>query len=180
MSVLICHTAELRARAQEPRDGGPGPGAHENDVARQRPAPGPIGGSAETATGAAISAAPAQTAVADPQPLGKKVPGIVVESLKVVSVTTRSVQAITIGGEQFGLMLLATIVSDPVAWPLLTLKVPDADSDDLLAAFGWCAPGLMHSAVPETEMFTESRLLPSPASLNETVIELVPTFVTLA
>jgi hypothetical protein len=39
---------------------------------------------------------------------------------------------------------------------------------------------LTHSAVPLREMFTESRLLPSPDSLNDTVIELVPTFVTLA
>ena len=56
--------------------------------------------------------------------------------VKLVSVTTRSVQAITMGGEQFGLMLEAFIVNVPAAVPLLTLKLPDADSDVLLAAFG--------------------------------------------
>src|SRR5713101_3872546 len=38
----------------------------------------------------------------------------------------------------------------------------------------------MHSAVPVTEIFTEFRLLPSPDSLNDTVIEFEVTLVTLA
>ncbi len=100
-------------------------------------------------------------------------------SLKVVSVIERSVQQIVIGGEQGGLRD-AVIVNEPVALPLLTLKVPDADTDSLFAAFGCFEPGLMHSAVPERLIFTEFRLLPSPDSLNDTVIELEVTLVTLA
>ncbi len=57
------------------------------------------------------------------------------ESLKVGSLTTTSVQAITIGGEHGGLMLAAETVNSPVAWPLLMLKTPDAEKDSLLAAF---------------------------------------------
>src|SRR6266568_3825633 len=104
---------------------------------------------------------------------------MLIEAPVVVSVTTRSVQAITMGGEQFGLMSEATIVKDPAAVPLLTLKVPDADSDALLAALGWCPPPLMHSAVPLSEMFTELRLWSSPDSRNCTVIEFDVTDVTL-
>src|SRR6266568_2841781 len=104
---------------------------------------------------------------------------MLIESLKVVSVTTRSVQQITIGGEQGGLRL-ADAVNEPWAWPLLTLKTPDADTDSLFAAFGCFEPGLMHSAVPERVIVTEFRLLPSPASLNATVIVLEVTLVTLA
>jgi len=104
---------------------------------------------------------------------------MLIESLKVVSVTTRSVQQITIGGEQGGLRL-ADAVNEPWAWPLLTLKTPDADTDSLFAAFGCFEPGLMHSAVPERVIVTEFMLLPSPASLNATVIVLEVTLVTLA
>jgi len=57
-------------------------------------------------------------------------------SLKVVSVIERPVQQIVIGGEQGGLRD-AVAVNEPVALPLLTLKVPDADTDSLFDAFGW-------------------------------------------
>jgi len=104
---------------------------------------------------------------------------MLVESLKVVSVTTRSVQQISIGGEQGGLRL-ADAVNEPWACPLLMPKTPDADTDSLFAAFGCFEPGLMHSAVAERLIVTESRLLPSPDSLNATVIVLEVTLVTVA
>src|SRR6266536_2473376 len=79
-------------------------------------------------------------------------------SLKVASVTERSVQQIVIGGEQGGLKD-ADAVNEPWAWPLLTLKTPDADTDSLFAAFGCLLPGLMHSAVPFTVIVLEVTLV---------------------
>jgi hypothetical protein len=67
------------------------------------------------------------------------------------------------------------IVRLPVAWPLLMLKLPDADSASLFAALGWLLPPLMHSAVPATLIFTEFRLLPSSIVLLTRENALTPT-----
>jgi len=91
-----------------------------------------------------------------------------------VSVTSTSVQVMVMGGLHDNVVVA---VNEPVACPLLTLKVPDASAPSLFAAFGWLEPPFMHSAVAVTLMLTVGSL-PRPASLKLTVMLLVVTLVT--
>src|SRR5574341_1885556 len=85
----------------------------------------------------------------------------------VVSVTVTSVNATVIGGLQSG-WNTAVRVRLNSALPFCTGKSPSAETDSLLAALGWLLPGLMHSAVALTTMWTWASS-PRPASLPETV-----------
>ena len=89
------------------------------------------------------------------------------QMLLVVSHALTSVNTTDIGGLQSGWNVAVTS-SENSALPFWTGKSPAAETDSLLAAFGWLLPGFMHAAVAVTTICTWASS-PSPASLPSTV-----------
>lgn len=111
---------------------------------------------------------------ATPRPTApQKVPRFLVSPCS-VSETVTSENLTVIGGLQSG-WKLAVRVSENSALPFCTGKSPSAETDSLFSALGCLAPGLMHSAVAVTSMWTWVSL-PRPASLPETRRMSRPTF----